>query len=155
MSIEKTLTKSVILHGINILETCNADLNSIKNYSERISSENLPYPIPKSIYNKNIWYMPDTYRSLDIEKYLLDICPKSNLDRLNLELKEYKNQNLLDLLRQMKYVVDTLKKNNVLWGVGRGSSVSSYVLFLLGVHRIDSVKYNLPIEEFFKEIKNG
>ena len=50
----------------------------------------------------------------------------------------------------MKYIVDTLRENKVLWGVGRGSSVSSYVLFLIGIHKIDSVKYNLPIEEFFK-----
>jgi hypothetical protein len=28
--------------------------------------------------------------------------------------------------------------------------VASYVLHIIGVHKIDSVKYNLPIEEFFK-----
>ena len=55
----------------------------------------------------------------------------------------------------MKYIIDTLRENNVVWGVGRGSSVASYVLFLLGVHKIDSVKYNLPLEEFFKGGENG
>jgi DNA polymerase III alpha subunit len=50
----------------------------------------------------------------------------------------------------MKYVVDTLRNNQVVWGVGRGSSVASYVLFIIGVHKIDSVKYKLPINEFFK-----
>jgi len=50
----------------------------------------------------------------------------------------------------LKYLVDTLRKNNVIWGVGRGSSVASYVLFLLGVHKIDSLYYNLDIEEFLK-----
>ena len=48
------------------------------------------------------------------------------------------------------YFVDTLRANNVVWGVGRGSSVASYVLFIIGVHKIDSVKYKLPINEFFK-----
>jgi DNA polymerase III alpha subunit len=57
---------------------------------------------------------------------------------------------MYDVLHVMKYIVDTLRENKVLWGVGRGSSVSSYVLFLLGIHKIDSIKYNLPIEEFFK-----
>ena len=57
---------------------------------------------------------------------------------------------MYDVLYVMKYIVDTLRENKVLWGVGRGSSVSSYVLFLIGIHKIDSVKYNLPIEEFFK-----
>ena len=55
----------------------------------------------------------------------------------------------------MKYVVDTLRDNNIVWGVGRGSSVSSYVLYLIGIHKIDSVKYALPIDEFFKGEQNG
>jgi DNA polymerase III alpha subunit len=55
----------------------------------------------------------------------------------------------------MKYIVDTLRANNVVWGVGRGSSVASYVLHLIGVHKIDSVKYDIPIEEFFKGEQNG
>jgi DNA polymerase III alpha subunit len=57
---------------------------------------------------------------------------------------------LIPVLRAMKYVVDTLRSNNIVWGVGRGSSVASYVLFIIGVHKIDSVKYKLPINEFFK-----
>ena len=56
------------------------------------------------------------------------------------------------VLKAMKYIVDTLRANNVVWGVGRGSSVASYVLHIIGVHKIDSIKYNIPIEEFFKEI---
>jgi len=47
-------------------------------------------------------------------------------------------------------MVDTFRKNNVVWGVGRGSSVSSYVLYLLGVHRVDSIKYKLNINEFLR-----
>jgi DNA polymerase III alpha subunit len=50
----------------------------------------------------------------------------------------------------MKYVVDTLRANNVVWGVGRGSSVASYVLFIIGVHKIDSVKYDLDWREFLR-----
>jgi DNA polymerase III alpha subunit len=55
----------------------------------------------------------------------------------------------------MKYIVDTLRANNIVWGVGRGSSVASYVLHLIGVHKIDSIKYSIPIEEFFKGEING
>jgi DNA polymerase III alpha subunit len=43
-----------------------------------------------------------------------------------------------------------MRKNNILWGVGRGSSVASFVLYLIGIHRINSLFYNLPIEEFLK-----
>jgi DNA polymerase III alpha subunit len=57
---------------------------------------------------------------------------------------------LFDLLRYLKYLVDTLKSNNMIWGVGRGSSVASYVLYLLGVHKIDSMFYDLDITEFLR-----
>jgi DNA polymerase III alpha subunit len=57
---------------------------------------------------------------------------------------------MFDLLFYLKYLVDTLRENKVLWGVGRGSSVASYVLYLIGVHKIDSLKYNLDIAEFLK-----
>jgi DNA polymerase III alpha subunit len=50
----------------------------------------------------------------------------------------------------MIYLVDVMRENSVVWGVGRGSSVASYVLYLIGVHKIDSVKYNLDFKEFFK-----
>jgi DNA polymerase III alpha subunit len=77
---------------------------------------------------------------------------KQNYNRLVHELDLYHKNNMIPVLKAMKYIVDTLKENNVVWGVGRGSSVASYALYLIGVHRIDSVKYKLPIEEFFKEI---
>ena len=57
---------------------------------------------------------------------------------------------MIELLHFMKYLVDTLRKNNVVWGVGRGSSVASYILYLIGVHKVDSIKYNLDINEFLK-----
>jgi DNA polymerase III alpha subunit len=43
-----------------------------------------------------------------------------------------------------------MRSNNIVWGVGRGSSVASYVLYLLGVHKVDSIKYGLDIREFLK-----
>lgn len=96
------------------------------------------------------WFIPEEYKTLDIEEYLVNICPKQNYQRLVDELQEYRARNLLPLLRVLKYLVDTFRKNNILWGVGRGSSVASYVLYLLEVHRIDSVKYNLDWREFLR-----
>jgi len=40
--------------------------------------------------------------------------------------------------------------NRVIWGVGRGSSVASFVLYKLGVHRINSLHYNLDVGEFLR-----
>lgn len=97
------------------------------------------------------WHMPDEYKELDIAEYVLGLCKEDyELQRVGQELLLYQERDAFDLLRYMKYLVDTLRKNNVVWGVGRGSSVASYVLFLLGVHKIDSLYYNLDIEEFLK-----
>lgn len=97
------------------------------------------------------WRMPDEYKELDIAEYILSLCREEyELQRVGQELLLYQERNLFNLLRYLKYLVDTLRKNNLVWGVGRGSSVASYVLFLLGVHKIDSIFYSLDIDEFLK-----
>ena len=97
------------------------------------------------------WRMPQEYREIDIAAYVLGLCREEHeLQRVGEELILYQERNLFNLLRYLKYLVDTLRKNNVVWGVGRGSSVASYVLFLIGVHKIDSLYYNLNIDEFLK-----
>ena len=57
---------------------------------------------------------------------------------------------MMDVLQFLKYMVDTLRENNIVWGVGRGSSVASYVLYLLGVHKVNSIKYDLDPTEFLR-----
>lgn len=96
------------------------------------------------------WLMPDEYKNMDIEGFLVNVCPKENYQRLIEELQEYRQRNMLDLLRWLKYFVDSCRKEGVVWGVGRGSSVASYVLYLIGVHKIDSLKYNLDWQEFLR-----
>ena len=97
------------------------------------------------------WYMPDEYKNLDIAKWLLDRCSsQEELQRIGQELLLYQERNLFTLLRYLKYLVDTFRKNNIIWGVGRGSSVASYALYLLGIHKINSLKYELDINEFLK-----
>ena len=67
-----------------------------------------------------------------------------------MELAEFEARNLFPILQLLIYIIDTMRKNNLVWGVGRGSSVASYILYLLGVHKVNSVKYNLNIKEFLK-----
>ena len=101
--------------------------------------------------NQSNWYMPDEYKTLDIAEHVLSLCTTDEqLQRVGKELLLYQQKNLFDLLRYLKYLVDTMKQNNVIWGVGRGSSVASYVLYLLGVHRVDSIYYDLDPEEFLR-----
>lgn len=99
----------------------------------------------------NDWNMPAEYYKLNIENYLTERCNTSaELDRVHLELAEFDKRNMIPVLQFLIYFIDKLKQNDIVWGVGRGSSVASYVLYLMGVHRIDSVKYNLDIKEFLK-----
>lgn len=96
------------------------------------------------------WNMPDEYKVMDIEGFLVSQCPKENYQRLIDELQEFRARNMLDLLRWLKYFVDTCTKNNIVWGLGRGSSVASYVLYLIGIHSIDPIKFNLDWQEFLR-----
>lgn len=152
---EQQLIEGVLRHGPDILENC-LILDDLSQYFNRLDQERLDYPRPKNHININNWHIPKDYKNLDIKQYCISLCKsQEELDRINLELDLYQYHNMLPVLNVMKYIVDTLRKNNVVWGVGRGSSVASYTLYLIGVHKIDSIKYKLPIEEFFKGEKNG
>jgi DNA polymerase III alpha subunit len=96
--------------------------------------------------------MPDEYKQLDIEAWVREQSPPWDpiFTRVEEELAAFKERNMLDLLRWLKYFVDTMRSNNLVWGVGRGSSVASYVLYVIGVHKIDSIKYNLDWQEFLR-----
>lgn len=97
------------------------------------------------------WYMPEEYKNLDIAKWVLEQCKsEAELQRAGQELLLYQELDLFNLLRYLKYLVDTMRSNKIVWGVGRGSSVSSFVLYLIGIHKINSLYYDLSIEEFLK-----
>lgn len=97
------------------------------------------------------WHMPEDYKTLDIAKHILSLCSsEAELQRCGQELLLYQERDLFDLLRYLTYLVDVMTKNKVIWGVGRGSSVASYVLYKLGVHRIDSMFYELDPAEFLR-----
>lgn len=97
------------------------------------------------------WHMSDEYKQLDIAQHILELCDtEAELQRCGAELLLYQERNLFNLLKYLKYLVDVMKQNNLIWGVGRGSSVASYVLYKMGVHRIDSMYYNLDVNEFLR-----
>jgi DNA polymerase III alpha subunit len=97
------------------------------------------------------WHMPEAYQHMDIASHVLNLCDsEAELQRCGQELLLYQARGLFDLLRYLKYLVDIMQENHIIWGVGRGSSVASYVLYKLNVHRIDSLYYNLDIEEFLR-----
>lgn len=101
--------------------------------------------------NQANWHMPDSYKDMDIAKYVLEQCKSdAELQRAGQELLLFQERDMFMLLKYLKYLVDIMREHNIVWGVGRGSSVSSFVLYLIGIHRINSLYYDLSIEEFLK-----
>tara|TARA_A100001011_G_C14282863_1_gene832302 strand:- start:883 stop:1386 length:504 start_codon:yes stop_codon:yes gene_type:complete len=101
--------------------------------------------------NQKDWYMPDKFKSIDIESYVLGLAKTSEeIDRVKEELVLYQKFGLYPVLRFLIYLIDLMRTNNIVWGVGRGSSVSSYILYLIGVHKVNSILYKLDINDFLR-----
>lgn len=97
------------------------------------------------------WFMPAEYNVFPVYQYCIDNCVNNTQkSRIDEEFSEFRSRKMIKLLQYMKYLVDFMRANNIVWGVGRGSSVASYLLYVLGVHRIDSIQYDLDWREFLR-----
>ena len=144
----ESLNGMLVEPGVN-LETASAYLEQVPELVEYAFTDMTVEEF--DVMKQNSWHMPDEYQHMDIAEYVLSLCDTdARLQRCGQELLLFQERNLFDLLRYLKYLVDTLRDNNMIWGVGRGSSVASYVLYLLGVHRIDSMFYDLDPTEFLR-----
>ena len=95
--------------------------------------------------------MPDEYYQIDVKKYLLDKCQtQEERDRVKQEYLLFEKKKFIKVLQFLIYFIDTLRAKNVVWGVGRGSSVASFCLFLIGVHKVNPILYKLKINEFLR-----
>jgi DNA polymerase III alpha subunit len=142
-------TKREILVENNILFDDSLDLKTptkVKKYQKLdISIEDF------DIQSSNDWHFPLDYQTFDIAKFVLDQCQtETELQRAGEELLMFQERDMLILLKYLKYLVDTMRNNNIVWGVGRGSCVSSFVLFLIGIHKINPIYYDLDVSEFLK-----
>ena len=97
------------------------------------------------------WFMPEKYKKLNIHNYILTKTKDGEeTERAALELAEFENRKMINLLRYMVYLVDFMRENGIVWGVGRGSSVASFVLYLIGIHKINPIQYGLDWREFLR-----
>lgn len=128
------------------------DILQLENQPELIKYSPLDISVEEfDNINQSNWLMPEKYKTMDIAKFVLDQCKnEEELQRAGTELLLFQEREMFTLLRYLKYLVDTMRENNIVWGVGRGSSVASFVLFLIGVHKINSLYYDLSINEFIK-----
>jgi len=160
---ERNIVELIYQNKFHNIKNCIIPEQLVKKYNSIVSNnkDNLEFltstidtSIDQDLFDQNNrlnWFMPLEYKQFDIEDYVLGLCKSpEEKQRVDYELKLYKSHAMMDVLQFLKYMVDTLRKNNIVWGVGRGSSVASYVLYLLGVHKVNSIKYNLDPTEFLR-----
>ena len=140
------------------------DIDKFNNAMEEQGFDKLQKYIPLDVDEKTFdgvcqseWFMPEEFKTLNVEHNVLGKlitdgyhAQGKEYRRAFEELEEVKKRGMLDLLRYMIYLVDFMRKNNIVWGVGRGSSVASYVLYLIGVHKINSIQFELDWHEFLR-----
>ena len=108
-------------------------------------------PVGYHQQNQQEWRMPPEFQQQDMAELLISRCTCSaELDRMSQELILFQDLDLFPLLRYLYWMVNVFEQNRIVMGVGRGSSVASFALYKLGVHRVDSLKWNLDITEFLK-----
>ena len=97
------------------------------------------------------WHMPDEWRDFDVEGHVLGLCgTDEERDRVEMEMDMFRERGMMDVLRFLKYFVGKVEADGKFIGLGRGSSVASHVLYLMGVHKVNPLKHDLPIGEFLK-----
>lgn len=130
--------------------------NLISDYQLGEKTENRPFMFD--------WNIPEKYKTMNVRKFLLkkletevarnEALTADDIDerltRIDDEIERYNISNLNLLLRATIYIIDTFREKNIVWGVGRGSACSSYILYLIGIHDIDSVYYDLDIGDFLR-----
>ena len=148
------------LSGSNVTDVVVEDTKPINIYNEWCQTFDLDQFIDAKIENNTDtyvedclrkWNMPDNYMNINIHEWLMKQCTTAQQrDRVYTELLEYEKRGMIIVLKFLLYLVDTCEKHDIVLGVGRGSSVASYCLYLLGIHCVDSIKYKLDIKEFLK-----
>ena len=136
--------------------------NDIEQYTQSLKNVGIDLPVintaPKRSNiadfdksNCEKWHMPNQYYQINVLQWLLDKCQTDEEKlRVQMEYDLFEKKHFIRVLQFLIYFVDTLRANDIVWGVGRGSSVASFCLFLIGVHKINPLLYNLDITEFLR-----
>ena len=91
------------------------------------------------------------FKTLNIDK--TDKHYKKYVDRAKHELDTLKELGFIDYILLVWDVIHFCKTSDIPIGLGRGSAAGSLILYLVGVTRIDPVKYDLYFERFISKIR--
>ena len=129
----------------SVVSDLGLDLPRLKTVPDRVSVAQFDQD------NCGNWHMPDKYYKINVLQWLLEKCQNDEEKfRVQTEYSLFEKKKFVKVLQFLIYFVDTLRANNIVWGVGRGSSVASFCLFLIGVHKINPMLYNLDHTEFLR-----
>lgn len=146
-------------HQLRLTET-NEDVELFNDNSAEHLSTNVDEPVKLDFS----WQLPEPHLSMDLRativaravdrllqlNYPEDVHLKA-CQRIQDEFEEIERRGMVEFVKTIIYILDTFREKGVVWGVGRGSSCASYVLFILGLHSVDCVKYDVPLTEFFHD----
>ena len=137
--------------SVKYINGADDDVNLKSKTSITIPDDSYEWNIPKEYINANIKEV--VYRRLkdELDQNNFSIYDEDvRIDRVKSEFKMWEERGLMDVLRLLMYVIGTFTKTDTIWGTGRGSSCCSYILYLIGVHDVDSIYYDLDITDFFR-----
>lgn len=158
IEVDPSFVASMVMKGIPVEKIFVTKLDEEVDLFNKFSSKKLG--VKKELDPFSFaWTLPEHYKYMSVDEYLLNLADSveqdslfdKRLQRLAKEIELFKRYKLDDVLRVIIFIVDEFKKRNIVWGVGRGSSCSSYILFLIGLHDIDPVLYDIEIEDFLRE----
>lgn len=153
----------LMLRGVDISNVIVEDTEISRNYNEtcikfdkkdfifNIAQDLVHTPEEENSIRTNTWLISEEMKEIPVRDFLLSMCKNiEEITRVNHEMDLYEERNLIHLLQLMIYLVDYFRTNKIIWGVGRGSSVASFCLYLIGINRINPMKYGLDIKDFLK-----
>lgn len=154
--VDPDVVPTLLMHGVPpdkiSVNFKNEDISKFNESSnQEISTSKLKNDAFDLSYN-----IPLEFLQLDLQAYI-EICltdiKTDNISayqaRVDEELNEIRLRGMETLVKTLIFLIHRLRENNIVWGLGRGSSCASLVLFLIGLHEIDPIKYNIPLTEFF------
>lgn len=129
------------LHGVR-LPKFDIDLSYKRNLN--LSEDVSNYEFLKALISNG-------FKKLNLEKNSNQY--KSYLDRAKHELVTLEELGFVDYILLVWDVINFCKTHDIPVGLGRGSAAGSLILYLIGVTRIDPVKYGLYFERFISKIR--
>jgi len=139
----------------------------IESFNAQVTeAEHIRLEAPEPVSLDMTWRLPDEYRNLNLENRIVgefmkrqdELLRKYGVEkyddavvRIAAEFEQIEKRGMTEFMRTIIYVLDTFRKEGIIWGVGRGSSCACYILFVLGLHSVDCIQHEIPLEEFFHD----